>query len=412
MTIAPSEASGPAAPDPPSFYRLVLPLLSFCMFAVFFNNFIIAPLITDIADDLHVSVGAAGLLITVYALSGGVFALVVAPWLDRLGRRRVIAASITLLAVATMASALAPTFLLMIVCRLIAGLAVAGLQPSVFAAVGDYVPYEERGRAMGWLSTANLVAGVLGIPAGAFLADLTSWRATFVAIGAMTAVGALVFTMYFPRTRVGAPTPLTTGYRADYADIFRNRFANIMLLSNLLMALGAFAWITFMGAFFIDEFGTSKTGVGVALSLGSAGVLIGANIGGRLSDRSGKKRVIIIGGLLAPIFLVIEAVVLVSFWFNAFMHFPYAILLGARTSPSMALMTAIIPEKRGAVMAINSAGSQFGVMAGSALGGLVVATGGYSALGIAASAVLVLSAVILYWIDEGKAVAPRQVATV
>lgn len=144
--------------------------------------------------------------------------------------------------------------------------------------------------------------------------------------------------------------------------------------------------------------------MGFLSAVGSGGVLVGTNIGGRLADRSGKMPVILIGGILAPLFLLVEATVLIGAWFAALMHFVYAAFLGARVSAAMALMTAFIPEKRGALMAINAAGGQLGIMLGSALGGIVIAVAGYSVLGVAASVFVLLSAMMMLRVDERAAI--------
>jgi predicted MFS family arabinose efflux permease len=345
-------------------------------------------------------VGTAGLLITAYALSAGVFGLVAAPWLDRLGRRPVILTCMALLAAATLASAFAPTFAILLGFRLLAGLAVAAIQPSALAAVGDYVPYEQRGRAMGALNTANLMAGILGVPAGAVLADLTSWRITFVVIAGLTALGALVFLALFPRSEKPAAPATPVSYRADFAQVFRSAAARISLASNTVMTFGAMGWQIFMAAFFIHQFGLTTSTVGFLSAIGSGGVLVGTNLGGRIADRSGKMPVIIVAGLLAPLFLLLEVTLIIDAWFAGAMHFIYAGFIGARVSSAMALMTALIPEKRGALMAINAAGGQLGIMAGSALGGVVIALAGYSVMGVGASVIVLLSAVMIFRLNE------------
>ncbi|MEJ5222088.1 MAG: MFS transporter, partial [Tepidiforma sp.] len=120
-------------------------------FAVVFNNLIITPILPEISEDFGVRVAVAGLLVTAYAVTGGVAAVFSGPFLDRLGRKPVVVAGMATLTLATALSAAAPGFVPLLLARALAGLGVACLTPAVFAAVGDYFSYEERGRAMSWV---------------------------------------------------------------------------------------------------------------------------------------------------------------------------------------------------------------------------------------------------------------------
>ncbi len=134
---------------------LVLALLCVASFAVVFNNLIITPILPEISDDLGVRVAVAGLLVTAYAVAGGVAAIFSGPFIDRLGRKPVVVSGMAILTVATVASAFAPSYPLLMVARSVAGLGVACLTPAVFSAVGDLFSYEERGKAMSWVVSAT-----------------------------------------------------------------------------------------------------------------------------------------------------------------------------------------------------------------------------------------------------------------
>src|SRR5690606_19940085 len=115
----------------------ILALLCVASFAVVFNNLIITPILPEISDDMSVRVAVAGLLVTAYAVAGGIAAVFSGPFIDRLGRKPVVVSGMAILTVATVASAFAPNYVLLMVARSVAGLGVACLTPAVFSAVGD-----------------------------------------------------------------------------------------------------------------------------------------------------------------------------------------------------------------------------------------------------------------------------------
>lgn len=400
-----AQDDAPIAIDPLTLRRIVLPLLAFSSFTVVFNNLIITPLLKDISEEFDVSVGITGLLITAYALSAGTLAFFAGPIIDRYGRRPVIIVGMTVIAAATFAAAFAPNFAVLIVFRSLAGFGVAGLQPAVFAAVGDYFPYKERGRAMGWVITANTAASVVGVPVGALLAQFLSWRITFVVLGAITTLAAIVIYTRFPRFEPRASVAGPTNYRADYAAIFRKRPAVALLFANLLGAMFWFAWITYIGAFYEDEFDLSTGQLAPVLSTLGLGVLVGSNVGGRVADRTAKKPVVIWSGLAVAALIIIETNVVVAVWLAALVNFVYAMPGGARFAAATAMMTEMAPERRGTMMAINASFQQFGIMAGAATGALAVSLGGFATLGMVVATVSIISTlIVIRYVDEDGAV--------
>ena len=391
---------------PGSQRTLILALLCIASFAVVFNNLIITPILPDISEDLGVKVAVAGLLVTAYAIVGGVAAFFSGPFIDRVGRKPVVVAGMATLTVATALSAIAPTFLTLAAARALAGLGVACLTPAVFAAVGDYFSYEERGRAMSWVISANTSASILGVPAGALISGLVLWRWTF---GVLTGLLVVFTWLLFARLPKDAPRPAagSAGGMGAIPKVLANLPTSMALFSNYLSTSYWFVFATYMGAYFHDEFGLAKWALGGLTMTMGFGVLLGSNVGGRLSDRVGKRPVIIWSSAGCALFIALvttaSMVMVLGFGFL----FLFAVFGGARFASAQAIMTEMAPQSRGTVMALNASGQQFGIVTGSAVGGLVLETWGYTGLG-PASAVLALAALVTYalFVDERRFARP------
>lgn len=382
--------------------RLVLALLCVASFAVVFNNLIITPILPEISDDLEVRVAIAGLLVTAYAIVGGVAAVFSGPIIDRIGRRPVVVAGMSTLTVATAFSALAPNFGLLMAARAQAGLGVACLTPAVFAAVGDYFSYEERGRAMSWVITANTSASIFGVPAGALISGLVSWRWTFIAL----AVVLLFFAGLIWRKLPGdVPREASDGHSGmrSVTHVLRDLPTTMTLTSNFLATGYWFVFITYMGAYFHDEFGMAKWALGSLTMVMGMGVLVGGNIGGRLADRSGKRPILLWTSAICALFIALQTTAAVTLWLGALVLFLFATSGGARFAAAQAIVSEMAPNQRGTVMALNAAGQQFGIVVGSALGGLVLGAFGYTGLGPAA-AVLAVGSLVTYalFVNEAR----------
>lgn len=385
---------------------LILALLCVASFAVVFNNLIITPILPDISDDLGVRVAVVGLLVTAYAIVGGVAAIFSGPFIDLLGRKPIVVSGMATLTVATFASAVAPNFTTLAIARSLAGLGVACLTPAVFAAVGDLFAYEERGKAMSWVISANTSASIFGVPAGALLSGLVSWRWTFGVLGVLLVVFTWLIATKLPgdsprekANRGAAVRDSASGIRSVVSDLS----TMMAIFSNYLSTTYWFIFTIYMGAYFRDEFGLAKWALGAMTMIMGLGVLFGSNFGGRLSDRMGKRPIIVWCSGICAIFIslvtVASPVMTVAFAFL----FLFSLFSGARFASAQAVTTEMKPEMRGTVMALNASGQQWGIVTGSLIGGFVVDSWGYTGLG-PASGVVALVSLVTYalFVDERR----------
>lgn len=373
---------------PRSQRTLVLALLCVASFAVVFNNLIITPILPDIARDFEVRVAVAGLLVTAYAIVGGTAAIFAGPVIDRLGRKPVVVVGMSLLTVATLLSAIAPGYYLLMASRAMAGLGVACLTPAVFAAVGDYFEYHERGRAMSWVITANTSASILGVPAGALISGLLSWRLTFALLAGLCVIFTWLLFRKLPPDSRNASQVAGLG---TLKIVLGKLSTTMAIASTFLWTACWFVFITYMGAYFHDEFGLANWALGGLTMLMGLGVLVGSNVGGRMGDRVGNRRVIVFTSCVCCVLIFLETTVATALVPAAVLFFFFATSGGARFASQQAVLTELEPNLRGTVMALAAAGQQFGIVAGSALGGLVLTIWGYTGLGPASSVLALFS---------------------
>ena len=381
---------------------LILGLLCMASFSVVFNNLIITPILPSIASDLDVRITIAGLLVTGYAIASGAAGIFSGPLIDKLGRKPIVVWGMTLLAVATALSALAPGYYWLMASRILAGLGVACLTPAVFAAVGDYFAYNQRGRAMSWVVTANTSASIFGVPAGAFIAGVASWRLTFCLLAMLSFVFAWLLFRNLPshaRSEEQTTTLLHTLWQ-----VVSSVPTLMAILAGFLGTTYWFLIMTYIGAYFFQVYGVAAWALGAVTLVMGTGVLIGSNLGGRIGDRIGNKPVIMVAAGSGGAIMALETTVIDILPLAAALLFLYAVGGGARFACHQTLMTEMLPRFRGTVMALNASGQQFGIVAGSALGAFVLAQWGYTGLGPATGAIAVL-AVLNYalFVDESSA---------
>src|SRR5437667_3045427 len=160
-------------------------VLSAATFLIFFQAYMIAPLIPKLASVLHASTQMIGLAVPAYMIPYGAATLCYGILSDRVGRRPIILSSLAVFALLTTLTALAHSARELIFWRLLTGIGASGVVPIGLALIGDLFPYEKRGRPLGWLFGAMAGGMAFGSTFGVLLEPILGWRTLFVGVGAL-----------------------------------------------------------------------------------------------------------------------------------------------------------------------------------------------------------------------------------
>ena len=155
---------------------MFLLVLSLCGFASAMSGRILDPVVTGIAGDLGAPVATVALLATAYAIPFAVAQPVLGPLGDLFSKTFIVKAAVALLAVFSVAAALAPTLQWLFVARILGGVGGAGVVPIGFALIGDRVPLAGRQLAISRFVAATLTGQLLGAAVAGVLADAFGWR--------------------------------------------------------------------------------------------------------------------------------------------------------------------------------------------------------------------------------------------
>lgn len=262
---------------------LSLYLLAVAVFAMGTSEFMLAGLAPDLAASLDVSIGAAGLLTSAFAVGMIVGAPTMAALARRWSPRASLLGFVTVFAVMHVVGALTTSFAVLLVTRVIAALANAGFLAVALSAAVAVVAADRRGRAVAVLLSGITIATIAGVPGGAVLGTLFDWRATFWAIALLCVPAAVGIAMGIP-VRAAQSTPDAVALRTEIAALARPRLALVMVLGALVNG-ATFATFTFLAPIVTDTAGLGALWVPVALALFGVGSFVGVTVAGRLSDQ-------------------------------------------------------------------------------------------------------------------------------
>jgi predicted MFS family arabinose efflux permease len=172
------------------------------------------------------------------------------------------------------------------------------------------------------------------------------------------------------------------------------------------------AELTYIGAFYVKEYGVRESVVGVLLAVGSFAFLISTLNTDRVVRRVGARRpVVVVGALSMGALAAVIFNVTPSVGFTLTLFFAMALCGGLRATSSSALALSQLPAQPGSMMAARTAAAQFGYMVGALLGGVVLAVADFGALGFVLLGGLALSALLVLRVDEaGRPLRPAPAA--
>jgi MFS transporter, DHA1 family, inner membrane transport protein len=370
---------------------LSLAALSLGMFALGTTSLLVLGLAALIAAQFTLPAGAAGGLITAFAVTYAVAApLLQSALAGRFRHRTLIVTGLALLAAGSMWGALADSFTELLVSRSLSALGGALLGPSSAAAGAALLPAEQRGRALAAVFAGFTLASVAGVPLGTWLGLVLGWRGATACMGVVALVAALavVATLRDPGTP-SAPLKIRT-----LLQLLTNWRVTGILGTTMLHLAAQFTVYALMGVLLVEQFGLDATALPTALLLFGLGGVAGNVTAGWLSDRIGPGRVVIIslaglGACFGLICLRLQP------WLAAGVLAGCAAFGTLFSAPQQARLTALAPANaHAAVLALNTSASYLGLAVGSAAAGLVQATVGLSGLGGAALVMLTFAAAL------------------
>ncbi|MBX8687436.1 Cmx/CmrA family chloramphenicol efflux MFS transporter [Mycobacterium sp. 20091114027_K0903767] len=262
---------------------LALYLLALAVFAMGTSEFMLSGLVPDIAAGLGVSVGAAGLLTSAFAIGMVVGAPVMAAMARRWPARTVLLACVVTFALCHVVGALTTDFAILFGTRVVAALANAGFLAVALSTAGTLVAADRKGRALSVLLSGTTAATIAGVPGGAVLGTLLGWRATFWAIALLCVPAAVGVLRGLPARPAGTSTAVPASLRDELAQLKSPALCLVMLLAALVNA-GTFATFTFLAPIVTGTAGLGELWVSVVLVLFGFGSFLGVTLAGRFSD--------------------------------------------------------------------------------------------------------------------------------
>lgn len=335
-------------------------------FTVVTSEMLPVGLLTPVSGSLDVSEGTAGLTLTVTGLVAAFSAPLVTSAVGRIDRRLVLCALMALLAAANVLAAWSPEFAVMMVARVLIGVAMGG----VWSLAGGLAPRLVRagsvGPATSMIFSGIAVASVLGVPAGAYIGELAGWREAFLAVAGLALLVTAVMAVLLP------PLPAEEAVAlGGVLRLFRDARVVTGLAVVALLVTGHFAAYTYVRPVLEQVSGVRDSMIGpLLLVYGIAGVVGNFAIGSRVG-RSVRGVLLVISPALAVSVLLVPLLGL-SVAGAAILLVVWGLAYGGVSVSTQTWLTLAAPRAREGVTSLFVGVFNAAIAFGAFLGGMAV----------------------------------------
>ncbi len=356
----------------PARERWLLITLAGIQFTNILDFMIMMPLGPALTALFQISDAQFGMLVSAYTLAGGASGLLASTYIDRFDRKRLLLVLYGLFALSTFACGVAPTYETLLLARVSAGIFGGVLSALSQTIVGDVIPFERRGHAMGIVMTSFSVSTVAGVPLGLFLAAHFGWHIPFLLIAGVCVLFAVFAFLTLPALNAHFQAQVPVSAWTRISAVLRDRNHLRAFVFSALLMFSGFTVIPYITIFMQSNVGLRADQVPYVYLCGGIATLITARLFGNLADSWGKLqtfRAIALVFLLPLIGLTLLGAV--GLWGALAVSTLFFVCGSGRMIPGMAMLTsAANPALRGTFMTLNASVQ-------SAAMGLAALVGGY-----------------------------------
>jgi MFS family permease len=328
-----------------------LPLLTLVNYFNYLDRQVVYGMTPLIADTFGLSKFQLGWLAAVNLLVFAISSLASGPIADRIGPRKVIFSGIVVWSIATIGSALAPSFHVLLFFRALVGVGEGAYGPSANTLLIADAPLAKRGRALGIYNVGMALGGTSGLVLGAILAPHIGWRAVFWVAGGPSTLLALASAFVAAPDRLPRPTTLP-------ARAYLLSPVYIMALAGGVLATFGASSLIFWARWLVVEERHLSILVGsvfmalVGLACGAGGVIAGGYAGDTLTRRGGTGGHAMAVGLSMLLAVPAGAVALLVTWKPLFMVLTAVtvFLLSVYNGPAAAVIDELGPPQFAATL--------------------------------------------------------------
>jgi predicted MFS family arabinose efflux permease len=345
---------------------LLLSMFLTATFEVFLSNALV-----NVSTSLKISVGTASQILTIGSFVGLLVGLIMGLLTVRFKHKSLFLFGIAFFAFGALGSFFAPDFLSILFFSLFLGIGGAMTGIVVLALIGDFLPLDKKGLAMGLAMGGTIVANLVVPQVTSIITDTAGWRFVLLWFIFPISIVCLLFGLFVLQS---SPWSKHSTNKPQYSEAFKQILSNKSALAcQFGSALANFSFlapvfaVTFYQFYFNEPLSTGAILYSIASAIGILGVVLA----GRLINQIGRKNLTVRASVISGVFAILIAF-MPNVWTSAAMWMVSAGFGLASIVGFNSLNLEQVPDFRGTMMSINSSFRSLGLIVGLTLSGLLL----------------------------------------
>ena len=355
--------------------NILIALMAAVQFTHIVDFVIMMPLGPQLMRTLDINPTQFGLVVSSYTFSAAISGVIGAFFLDKYNRKSALQFLYIGFIIGTFFCALSNQFELLVFARIFTG-AFGGLLGSmVMAVVGDAVPEQQRGKAIGIVMGAFSLASVVGIPVGLILANQFNWNTPFYFLGTLSLViGIFLFVYMENMTTHLQRIDLNQKWYSVVSSVLQSSNQRNALLLTFLLMSGHFIIFTFLSPYMVVNVGFAENQLSLIYLVGGFVTFFSSPLIGKYTDKLGKKSVFVFFAILIlPLILLVTNLPELPIPLVLVITSIFFVVIGGRVIPATATATSVVETQyRGSFMAFNASVQQLGSGVAALIAGIIV----------------------------------------
>ncbi|MFD6211328.1 MFS transporter [Peribacillus sp. NPDC060253] len=342
-------------------------LLAIVSFVVGMVELIIGGLLDIVSNDLDVSLGQVGFLMTVFSLAFALAAPILLAVTQRVERKRLTLITLFIFFIGNVIAVFSPYYSILLVGRIIAASSGSLLIALCLTMVPNIVTEQYRARAIGVVFMGVSASLVLGVPIGLMLGNAFGWRAPFIMISILTLVSMAGVFFFLERMAPKPSIPIGRQLRT-----LKNRKILLAQATSFVMLAGHLTLYGYLTPFLKMKLDLDGTWVSIVYLIFGIAAVVGGGIGGFLADRFGSKRTIISVIIFFAVSMLLIPYTTFSLPIFLILMVIWSMLSWAITPAMQSYLIELSPETSDIQQTLNNSAVHMGIAFGSFIGGIVI----------------------------------------
>lgn len=346
-------------------------LLTIISFVVGLVELILGGILNLVALDLNVSLGRAGMLISIFSFMYAISGPILLSTTSKVERKKLILITLLVFLFANVIAWLSTGYSMLLLARVLSGICASLLISLCVTIASNIVSEAYRARAIGVVFMGVTGSLVLGVPLGLMLGNSFGWRAPFLLIVILTVISIIFIYFFMEKIESKSDIPLKKQLKEQLNSLKSTKILLIQLTSFLFIS-GHIILYAYLTPYLEATLGLEGYGISIILLIFGVAAIIGGGLGGFLSDRFGPQKSII--GII-----IVFTISLISIPFSIKFFPLFIVVLMVWSMLSWAISPAIqsylivsAPETSDIQQSINNSATHFGIALGSMIGGAVI----------------------------------------